>query len=128
MSHWVDAQVEFKDLAALEAAVKELGCALEKGGIARGWGNSRVKADYAIKLPGRFDVQVNLKNGGMELITDWYDGSVARQLGKDYSKLKQVYAIHKVTMEQRKRGHMVTRKNMEDGSINLEIVKVGGAA
>ena len=59
-----------------------------------------------------------------ELTTDWWDGHVEKEVGKDYGRLLQLYGVHKASREAKRRGHTVRRSKLKDGTIKLSI---GGA-
>lgn len=122
MSHFVTIKTQIKDIEALKSACSELGLAVLQSAKARGYGGSEVQADHVIRLKGPFDVALNReKTGTFALSTDWWGGHVEKEIGKDYSKLIQLYAVHKTIREARKKGHLVKRQNQQDGSIKLVI-------
>ena len=122
MSHFVTIKTQIRDIEALRAACSELGLTVLQNAKARGYGGSEVQADYVIRLKGPFDVALNQqKDKTHALSTDWWGGHVEKEIGKDYSKLMQLYAGHKAIREARKKGHLVKRQNQQDGSIKLVI-------
>ena len=58
-------------------------------------------------------------DGTFGLSTDWWDGHVEREVGPNYGRLLQLYAVHKATREARKHGLTVHRTQRSDGSIKL---------
>jgi hypothetical protein len=60
-------------------------------------------------------------DGTYGLSTDWWDGHVAKEVGGNYGRLLQLYAVHKTAREARKRGLRVQRALRTDGSIKLTI-------
>ena len=46
-------------------------------------------------------------------------------MGKNYGKLLQLYGVHKASIEARKKGLSVLRRQKEDGSIKLVLMGVG---
>ena len=122
MSHFATISVSFTDQSALEAACRELSLPIEPNAIARGYGKQTMKADFAIKLPGRYDIAVTKnKDGTLGLTTDWWGGDVEKVVGKDYAKLKQLYAVHRATNTARAKGYNVRRIAAADGSIKLSV-------
>jgi len=79
MSHWTNIQTQIKDIAALDAAVKELGLALVKNATARGYASNQLKGDYVIRLKGPYDIAVNLNKQGFK--SDVTHGGVVAELG-----------------------------------------------
>ncbi len=49
-------------------------------------------------------------------------GHVEKEVGKNYSKLLQLYAAHKAMREARKKGYSVIRKAQADGAIKLTLL------
>ena len=120
MSHFTTIKTQIKDLAALRSAVNELGLQLLPNTTARGYINQSTKGEYVLRLKGPYDVAVNQQpDGTFGLTTDWWDGHVEREVGKDYGRLLQLYGVHKATAEARKRGFSVIRNSQPNGSIKL---------
>ena len=120
MSHFTSIKTQIKDLQALRSAVNELGLQLLPNTTARGYINQSTKGEYVLRLKGPYDVAVNQQpDGTYGLTTDWWDGHVEREVGKDYGRLLQLYGVHKATAEARKRGFSVIRNSQPNGSIKL---------
>jgi hypothetical protein len=122
MSHFVKITSEIKDIEALRAACEELGLELFKGAEARGFDTERQSADFVVRLKGPHDVAVERGgNGAYCLSADWFGGHVEREVGKNCGRLLQLYAVHKAAKEARRRGLMVMRRPLKNGSIKLTI-------
>lgn len=122
MSHWTTVSCEFRDQKALEAACRELALPIQANAIARGYGSQTLKADMVIKCPGPYDIAVKRNaDGTLGLTTDWWAGHVAKVVGQDFAKLKQLYAVHRATAACRAKGYSVNRVTKQDGSINLAV-------
>ena len=122
MSHFTTITTQVRDVAALRAAVAELGLQLLPDADARGFASQTRRGDFVIRLKGPYDIALNRQpNDNYGLTTDWWNGHVEREVGKDFGRLLQLYGIHKTTIEARKRGHFVQRKAQKDGSIKLTI-------
>jgi hypothetical protein len=122
MSHFTTITTQIKDLAALKAASAELGLELLASTTARGYSTNVLHGDYVLRLKGPYDIAVNQQpDGTYGLTTDWWNGHVEKEVGASYGRLLQLYAVHKATLEARKRGHFVTRKAQKDGAIKLVI-------
>lgn len=125
MSHFTTIKTQIKDIEALRAACREMGLGLLPNAIARGYGANSRKGDFVIKLKGPFDIAVNRQPDHMYgLTTDWWAGHVEKEVGKDYGKLLQLYGVHKATIEARKKGLSVLRRQRQDGSIKLVLMGV----
>lgn len=122
MSHFATVQTQIRDAAALRAACSELGLALEDNAVARGYGTNKVKGDLVIRLKGPYDIAViKQDDGNYGLTTDWWGGHVEREVGKDYGRLLQLYAVHKAQAEARRKGLTCRRQSLGDGSVKLVI-------
>jgi hypothetical protein len=122
MSHFTTIKTQIKDVVALKAAVAELGFALLENAQARGYISNTQHGDYVIKLKGPYDIAVNKQpDGTFGLTTDWWDGHVEREVGANFGKLLQLYAVHKASIEARRKGLTVQRSRKQDGGIKLVI-------
>jgi hypothetical protein len=122
MSHFTSIQTQIKDADALRSAVQEMGLTLLPDAQARGYFQNWLRADYVIRLKGPYDIALHAqKDGTFQLTTDWWDGHVESEVGKNYGKLLQLYAVHKATREAKRKGHLVTRASRGDGAIKLVI-------
>jgi hypothetical protein len=123
MSHFVAIKTSVRDVNALRKACEELGLELLEKGTARGYSRNTIKGDYVIRLSGPYDVAVNLdkETGSYGFSTDWFAGHVEKEVGKDYSRLLQLYAVHKTSLEAKKKGLTCRRQQLGDGSIKISI-------
>ena len=120
MSHFATIQTQIKDILALKAACNELGVSVLENTEARGYSTNNQHGDYVIRLKGPYDIAVNKQQDGTYgFTTDWYAGHVEKEVGKDFGKLIQLYGVYKATTEARRKGHVVQRRAMADGSIKL---------
>ena len=125
MSHFTSINTQIKDIEALRSACTELGLSVLQKTNARGYGNNVLKGDYVIRLKGPYDIALNKqKEGSYGITSDLWAGHVEQEVGKNYGRLLQLYAVHKATREARKKGHFVTRSAKQDGSIKLVIAGV----
>jgi hypothetical protein len=78
-----------------------------------------------VQLRGPYDVDVNKQaDGTFGLTADLWQGHVEKEVGQGYGKLLQLYGVHKATIEARKKGLSVMRKQKQDGSIKLVLMGV----
>jgi len=125
MSHWTTVQTQIRDIDALRAACAELNLALLENTEARGYGNNRHKGQFVIRLNGPYDIAlVRQTDGSFSLLTDWWDGHVEREVGRNFGRLLQLYAVHKAAIEARKRGLSIQRKQLQNGAITLTISRL----
>lgn len=122
MSHFTSIQTQIRDLDALAEACKELGVELVRGGEARGYAGQTRKGEAIIKLKGPYDIALNRQeDGNYALTTDWWNGHVEKEVGTNFSKLIQLYGVHKAMREAKKKGYLTSRKTLPNGSIKLTI-------
>ena len=122
MSHFTEIKTQIKDIEALRSACAELGLALKENAMARGYYENKTKGEYVIKLKGPYDVAVNQQpDGTFGLTADLWQGHVEKEVGSNYGRLMQLYAVHKATREARKRGRLTRRIQQNYGSIKLVI-------
>ena len=125
MSHFTTINTQIKDIEALRSACTELGLSLLQKTDARGYRDNIIKGDFVIRLNGPFDIALNKqKDGSYGITADLWAEHVEEEVGKNYGRLLQLYAVHKATREARKKGHFVTRSAKQDGSIKLVIAGV----
>lgn len=113
-------------IEALKQSATELGCELLKNAAGRIYSGEK-GADYVVRVKGAsYDVLCDTtKEGTLAMTTDWYGGSVAKVLGKDLCKLKQGYAVNRATIEARRKGYVVSKQTLANGSVKL--VLTGGS-
>jgi len=63
-------------------------------------------------------------DGTFGLTTDWWNGHVEQEVGKEYGRLLQLYGVHKASKEARRKGLSVLRQPQRNGSIKLILVGV----
>ncbi len=122
MSHFTTIKTQIKDIEALKTACTEMGLPVSENAKARGYYDNHLRAEYVIQLKGPYDIAVQKqKDGTFGLTSDLFAGHVEEEVGKNYGKLLQLYAVHKAMKEARRRGHLVTRSQKGDGAIKLVI-------
>ena len=122
MSHFTSIQTQIKDLDALADACKELGVELVHGGVARGYATNTRTGDAVIKLKGPYDIALNRQEDGTYgLTTDWWGGHVEKEVGTNFTRLIQLYGVHKAMREAKKKGYLTSRKTLPNGAIKLTI-------
>ncbi len=122
MSHFTTIKTQIKDIEALRLASTELGLSLLQNTTARGYSSNTIKGDYVIRLKGPYDIAVQQqKDNSYGFTADLWAGHVEQEVGKNYGRLLQLYAVHKATKEARRKGHFVSRSTKQDGSIKLVI-------
>jgi hypothetical protein len=124
MSHFTTIKTQIKDIEALRSACKELSLKLLQKADARGYREAVRHGDFVIKLNGPYDIAVNQQQDGtFGLTTDWYNEHVEKEVGKEYSKLLQLYAVHKASIEARKKGFSILRRPQNNGAIKLILME-----
>jgi hypothetical protein len=106
-------------------ACQELGLTLLHDTEARGYYENKTKGDYVVQLKGPYDIALNKQPGGtFGLTADLWQGHVEKEVGQGYGKLLQLYGVHKATIEARKKGLSVLRRQQQNGSIKLVLMGV----
>ncbi len=125
MSHFTEIKTQIKDIEALRSACQEMGLTLLQNAQARGYYENKTTGDYVIRLKGPYDIALNKQPDGSYAITaDLWNGHVEKEVGQNYGKLLQLYGVHKATIEARKKGLSVLRKQQGNGSIKLVLMGV----
>ena len=148
MSHIASIDIIITDLAALQAAARELGALWVEGKKTYNWfGQSGGdyplpagmtvdqlgKCDHVIALPGvRYEIGVVKRaDGNFTLAYDFYgrsgrhDGEkLLAHFGDGLAKIKQFYGLHKATIAARLRGYSTARKIAANGDIKLQITGI----
>ena len=122
MSHFTTITTQIRDIEALKEACAELGLDVAENAQARGYNTSQIPGEYVIRLKGPYDIAVNQqKDGTYGMTTDWWAGHVQKEVGINYGRLLQLYGVYKATREARRKGYVVRRQPLKDGSIKLSI-------
>jgi len=122
MSHFTTIKTQIKDIEAFRSACGELGLTVLQSANARGYYENKIKGDFVIQLKGPYDIALNRQpDSSYGFTADLWAGHVEKEVGKNYGRLLQLYAVHKATKEARKKGHFVSRSAKKDGSIKLVI-------
>jgi len=146
MSHVTTVKAEIHDIKALAAACAELGLTFKENQQTYKWWGTSVgnyplpegftvedlgKCQHAIGVPGtEWEIGVaQPRNGkGYRLLFDFYGNRGEPILnaigGQQASKLVQLYAVHKATLEAEKRGLLVQRKTVP-GTQKIQLVCTG---
>ena len=122
MSHIVQIQTEVRDASAVRAGCSRLGL------------ESPVQGEFKLFRQTLSGLGVRLHQWRYPVVCDLNSGQVAYDNfeghwgdPKRLDEFMQAYAVERAKLEARKRGHSVTEKPLNDGSIKLT-VHVGGAA
>jgi hypothetical protein len=111
MSHFTEIKTQIKDIEALRLACQELGLSLVPNAETRGYYENKTKGDYVVQLKGPYDIALNKQPDGAYGITaDLWNGHVEKEVGQNYGKLLRLYGVHKATIEARKKGLSVLRR------------------
>jgi hypothetical protein len=123
VSHIVTVKTEIRDNAAVAAACRRLGLSQPSRGTTRLF--SGEATGLIVQLPDwRYPIVCNTADG--EIRYDNYNGRWGDQTELD--RFTQAYAIEKVRLEARRKGHGVTEQTLTDGSVKLTVQVAGGAA
>ena len=122
MSHIVEIKTEIRDEAAVKAACVRLQIPTPEHKTVRLF--NATATGLCVQLPNwSYPVVADLATGQLQY--DNYGGSWGEQ--KHLNSFLQGYAVEKAKIEARKKGHMCSESQLQDGSIRVTI-RVGGAA
>jgi hypothetical protein len=127
LSHLVEIKCEIRDLDALSLACRDLHKQLVRAPMGqkvqgRTYGGTMVDCDAYVKLDGPYDVILTREpKGTYKMQTDFWAGSVAKEIGENGKRLVQMYGVNKAEMSARRLGHAVTRQITKTGAINVLI-------
>jgi len=120
MSHFATVETQIRDIGALRKACTEMGLLLADNAMARGYGTQKTRGEFVIRLKGPYDIALNKQPEGIYgLTTDWWDGHVEKEVGTNYGRLLQLYAVHKTQIEAKRKGYTCRRSRLADGSMKL---------
>ena len=116
MSHIVSIQTKVQDLAAIQAACHRLKLPMPVEGTAKLY--SGQAKGLLLQLPGwQYPVVIDTATGNTNF--DNYNGAWGEQQKLD--AFLQTYAVEKAKIEARKKNLTVYEKQLQDGSIQLQI-------
>jgi hypothetical protein len=125
VSHFTEIKTQIKDSEALRLACAKLGLTLLPNADARGYYENKIKGDYVVQLKGPYDIAlIKQADGTYGLTADLWQGHVEKEVGQGYGKFLQLYGVHKATIEARKKGLSVLRRQQQNGSIKLVLMGV----
>ena len=130
MSHTVKIAVKFKtaELPQLRKALTAKGWTLIENGTSRQY-NGRVEGPYAYvavnpsKAHNAYDIGINVRGENLELLSDFYGGSIEASLGPQLQGLKQEYAA--AVIEDEYPNATVSRSTDANGNLLLEVEQWG---
>ncbi len=116
MSHIVQIQTKIYDQSAVASACRWLGLAEAVPGTAQLF--SGTATGLVVQLPGwRYPAVIDTETGTVQF--DNYGGRWGDQ--SQFDKFVQRYAVEKAKIEGRKRGHTVSERALQDGSILVQV-------
>ena len=138
MSHVATINIEVKDLDALAAAAAKLGGKLIRDQKTYGWFGQHVgdyplpegftaedlgKCEHAIHFQNT-DYEVGLvrrRDGrpGWQLLWDFFDSTIVKNIGQNGGHLKREYATVVATRQAQRNGFRVVEQRKQDGSVRL---------
>jgi hypothetical protein len=139
MSHVATVKTEVTDLAAVKALCKEMGWTFKENQKTYRWYGTSVgdyplpagmkkedlgKCAHAIEVPGaRYDIGLVKSAKGYILAYDfWGPGQRLKEvIGENGGKFLQGYGIAKATIMAKKKGYMVYRSTLPNGTVRLRV-------
>lgn len=118
MSHLSKIDLTIYDLSALKEACKSLGLTFCQNQKTFKWYGGNGQCDHAIKVPGA-DYEIGIKeNDQHQFDLQWDDfsaGGLVDKLGKKAGRLKQAYAVAKITKEARQKKYCIRQQTVDNG-------------
>jgi hypothetical protein len=101
MSHSVNIKTQFKELNLLLQTFQQLGWSIKENSKCKTYpsdpSRNRVHSYVAVNPKGGYDVGINLDEHGMAAFTcDFFDSSIAQQLGNNLKNVKQNYSLNQI--------------------------------
>ena len=103
MSHCVNLTTQFKDIETLKDVFKSFGWDIVENQKCKTYPSDPRREEvhrYVAKNPGQgmsYDVGINVDdNGNAYFVCDFFDTSIAKQLGNNLQNVKQGYAVQKL--------------------------------
>jgi len=136
MSHLAKIELEIKDLAALRAAVQNLGYEFRENQTTYAWygrwvGDSPLpdgvsqeelgKCSHAIRVPGcSYEIGIVRKGPNYVLLWDfWHAGGLSKVIGNNAGVLKQAYALERIRREARLKHYKFREKLLPNNTIQI---------
>jgi hypothetical protein len=131
MSHYSEVQIEFRDGAALVAALNRLGFQgkvevhQEAKALYGYQGDRREKQAHIIIRRQHVGLAANdlgfqrYSDGAYRAYISDYDRDYNRYNGEWLGRLKQAYGVERAKVEAKKKGYRVTEQKQDDGRIRL---------
>lgn len=144
MSHVTSIDIEVSDITALEAAVREMGGTFLRNKKTYAWYGTSVgdyplpagftkdmlgKCEHAVGLAGtEYEIGVVRNPAKPKTYTLLYDfwgpgAKLKAHFGDGLKGLKQMYGVHAATLAAKKKGYLVSRKQV-NGTIKLQITGI----
>jgi hypothetical protein len=122
LSHFTKTESQIRDIRVLKKACDNMGLEIVANANSRGYQGKSMKGDYVIKLKGPYDIAlIQESNGNYSLHTDWYQGHVEKQVGRDFGLLKQMYSAEIIRNEAESRGMMLEEERLANGTVRFHI-------
>jgi len=136
MSHLAKIELEIKDLAALRAAVQNLGYEFRENQQTYAWYGSWVgdsplpdgvlkeelgNCSHAIRVPGcSYEIGVVQKGPHYILLWDyWHAGGLSKVIGNNAGILKQAYALERIRREARLKHYKFREKVLPNKTVQI---------
>jgi Protein of unknown function (DUF1257) len=125
MSHTVEINSEILDVEMLKKTFNELNWNIKENTKIRTYRNDpdrdRVYDLIAVNPRGQFDIGIQKSEDRYKLFGDFYDRTIAEQLGNDLGRLKQRYLNNVLKKYIEEEDVEYTERILEDGTIELEL-------
>lgn len=129
MSHSVKIECKFKSFNALRKVFENTGWTIQQDTVAKTYfydPSKNTVYPYVAVNPNTVGYDLGLRinpNGEIEVFGDFFDPSLAAQLGENLSYLKQQYSKQVIEDTYVNEGYAVVYENLKNGSVKVTLTK-----
>lgn len=122
MSHFSTIQVQIKNGDILHQILQELGYAIERNTMVRGYRGDRTKAEYVIRQENGFDLGFRRRGDCYELVADFWGAGIDQR--SFVQQITQTYAHKTLMATVQAQGFQVEAEEvLPDGTIRVLVGK-----
>lgn len=118
MSHFTRVRTQLLDQDGLVRALRNLGYAVERQAMVRGWNGQTTPADIVVRGASGYDIGFVRTKAGFEVVADW--SGIPEDRTAFLGRVRQEYALLKAEDAARRAGWVnLRRQRREDGAVIL---------
>jgi len=125
VSHVCRVKLEVRDLAAIEAVFKELGCTLIRGKTTHTfWNRKQSPCEHAVKVPGTtYEIGLVQSGKGWTLAYDKYDGVIEGVCGRQLQHVNEAYVKRVTRKKLAHQGFRFREQRLDTGQLQFVAYK-----